>query len=122
MKLIPGNIVTITQPYYTSTSANGISSSYFNLFSGNGFAKNSRNLDCKSFIILLETIKVDDYSQYMKNIADTIMHPGFRQLTDEYLSEIVLDIEKAEKALGFNIEDHYNLDNFPSFKLLKKIK
>jgi hypothetical protein len=33
-----------------------------------------------------------------------------------------MDIEKAEKEYSFDIEDHYDLDDFPSYKLLRKLQ
>ena len=87
----------------------------------NSFNKNTRKLSEESFRILLETVKEDNHSKYIENIANIVTRPGFRMLSDEYLTEIALDIAEAEKKYGFAIEDYYDLDNFPSFKLLRKI-
>ena len=67
-------------------------------------------------------MKEDDYDKYLMAITEVITHTSFRMLTDEYLTEIAADIEKAEREYKFSIEDHYNLDDFPSYKLLRKLQ
>jgi hypothetical protein len=121
----------VTIPLTTSTSStylqyngvtwDGLMSSTFASPHQN-FNKNHRKLSFESFVIVLETMKEDDYDKYLMAITDVITHTGFRMLTDEYLTEIAVDIEKAEREYTFSIEDHYNLDDFPSYKLLRKLQ
>jgi hypothetical protein len=87
-----------------------------------GFNRKHRKISYEEFLILLETMREDNYTEYLEAIYDIITHPGFRMLSDEYLTEFAKDIEEAEQRYYFEIEDYYNLDDFTSFKLLRKLR
>jgi hypothetical protein len=86
-----------------------------------GFNKSHRKLPYDKFLVVLETMKEDDYDNYLESLADVIVRPAFRILPEEFLIENIKDIEEIEKLFGIDISDYYNLDDFYSFRLLKTL-
>ena len=104
---------------YTTTDATSWYSN--NVFTAN-FAKYTRTLNEEAFIKMLETMKADDYNDYINSLHDVIIHPGFRILSDILLTELIKDIEYLEDDRGLKIEDHYDLDEYDSFRALRKLR
>jgi len=87
----------------------------------NDFARKTRKLDDVAFMVLLESLKEDDREEYLGALGNVITHPDFRKLSDKVLTELINDLEELVNR-GINVEEHYNLDNYESYKVLKKLR
>ena len=87
----------------------------------NDFAKKTRKLDNDSFMVLLESLREDDREEYLGALGNVITHPDFRKLSDDMLTEMIKDLDELADR-GINVEEHYNLDGYDSYKVLKKLR
>jgi len=86
------------------------------------FAKYTKHISEEDLEKMLNSMKEEEEDLYLSSLRDLLKHFAFRQLSEKFLLERITDIESIEEKSDFRLTDYYDLDKYPSVKLLKKIR